>query len=152
MGVDELSAPNNTALWGDFLAIVGGILGSAYLLLGRDIRQNTGIQEYGTIVCLSSAAVLGLLCLGMSIPIVDYDSNIWIIFILMALFPQFLGHIGINFTLRRLKASTISLALLFEPVGAAFLSWFFIGETPSTMEFIGSMIILSGLAIGIEAE
>ena len=66
----------------------------------------------------------------------------------MALGPQLTGHIGLNFAVRYIPASAISMFLLLEPVGAAAIAALFLGEIPTGMEVAGSLVIISGIAVG----
>ena len=137
-------------LQGDFLAVLGGFLGAIYLLIGQKVRQTLEIQSYGFLVCFSAACCLGLLCLHFTLPFSGYAAPIWYTLIALAIGPQFLGHIGLNYCLKKLSASVVSLSLLLEPVGASLLSLFFLQEIPSKLEVLGSIIILCGVAIGLK--
>jgi drug/metabolite transporter (DMT)-like permease len=68
----------------------------------------------------------------------------------MAIIPQTLGHTSFNTALRTLPAGTVSLMLLFEPVGSTILAIFLLKEIPSTAEIVGGILILIGLVIAIK--
>ena len=53
----------------------------------------------------------------------------------------------INKLLGYLPASYVSLSLLGEPVGATLLAVVILGEIPSGLQIIGSVIVLSGLLL-----
>ena len=134
---------------GDILALLGGFLGALYLLIGQKVRQDVAIQPYGFLVCSSAAVSLFLLCLYFNLDFFIADSSTWLILLALAIGPQFMGHLGLNFSLKHLSASTISLSLLLEPIGASLLSILFFQEFPTMLETYGSIIILSGVAIGL---
>ncbi len=46
----------------------------------------------------------------------------WVYFLLLAIIPTILGHTLFNWSLEWLSTSTISMAILFEPVGAIILA------------------------------
>lgn len=146
----EPSENSEWQLQGDLLALLGGFLGAIYLLIGQKVRQSVDIQPYGFLVCSSAAICLSILCLRFELSFSGYDMPIWLTLIALAVGPQFLGHIGLNFCLKKLSASIVSLSLLLEPVGASLLSLLLLKEIPSNLEMIGSLIILCGVAIGLK--
>jgi len=103
-------------------------------------------------VCSSAAICLGLLSFSFDLPFSGYTVPIYFSLLALAIGPQFLGHIGLNYCLKKLPASTVSLALLLEPAGASLLSLLFLGEAPLPQEIVGSLIILCGVAIGLSTS
>lgn len=81
-----------------------------------------------------------------------YPPRIYLIFLLLALVPQTLGHTSMNKALTRLPARIVSLALLFEPIGSSILAILFLKELPSAVEIAGGILILFGLAIALSAK
>ena len=133
---------------GDALALIGGILGSCYMISGRRLRQHIDIVPYGAIVCLSCALSLGLIGLVNQVEWTGYAMLSWAALAVMAIGPQFFGHIGINYALKSVTAASIALLLLLEPVGAALISTMLLDEWPTLLEVIGSTVILMGVALG----
>jgi drug/metabolite transporter (DMT)-like permease len=61
-------------LWGDLLALVGGVMAAVYVTLGAQVRQTVGTMTY-TAICYSAAAVVLLtVCLVGRQPISGYDA------------------------------------------------------------------------------
>ena len=61
------------------------------------------------------------------------------------LLPSLLGHIGLNYVLKYVSASFISILLLFEPVGAGILAWLFLEEVPYSSTIAGATVVMFGL-------
>jgi drug/metabolite transporter (DMT)-like permease len=133
---------------GDLLALLGGILGAGYFVLGRSVRQRVGIGPYGTAICLGCALWLGLGILAMDIPLGGYRPGSVLALCAMAVGPQLTGHIGLNYAVRYISASSIAMFLLLEPVGAAAIAALFLGEIPTGIEVAGAFVIISGIAVG----
>jgi len=143
----------NSDLFGDSLAIIGGMLSAAYLLIGRSVRQRVDIQPYGALICLSSACGLFVAAMATNTQLWGFDEGIWLTLAAMALGPQLLGHIGFNYAIKNIKASTVTLLLLLEPVGAALIAWILLdNQTPEKMEIIGSAVIIMGLFVGLSGK
>ena len=134
---------------GDLLAVLGGMMGSGYLIAGRVARQSIDIEHYGALVCLSAAVFLGGTALILDVPLSGYEDQTWSILLLMAVGPQLTGHIGVNFALKTVSASAIALLLLLEPVGAAIISMIWLSELPSSQEWAGSLVILIGVGLAL---
>ena len=138
------SEDSSFSIWGDALALLGGMLGAAYFIIGKRARQELDIYTYGSWTCLSSAVWLGFLSFFRDSSIL-VQPNEWKYLIYMALGPQLLGHIGLNYVLKYVSASFISILLLFEPVGAGLLAWFFLTEIPHASTIAGATVVMFGL-------
>ena len=132
------------SMLGDALALLGGMLGAAYFIIGKHTRRVLDIYTYGTWTCLSSAIWLGVLAFIQDVPII-VQPNEWKFLVFMALGPQLLGHIGLNYVLKYVSASFISILLLFEPVGAGLLAWFILNEIPHVSTVTGAVVVMFGL-------
>ena len=137
---------------GDLMAVLGGLMGSGYLIAGRVARQSISIEHYGALVCLAAAVFLGVTAMALDVDLSGYSRQTWVFLLLMAIGPQLTGHIGINYALKTVTASAIALLLLLEPVGAAIISMVWLAEVPSHHEWIGSAIILVGVGIALHRK
>ena len=146
MGLD--TQDHEATMYGDLLALLGGILGALYLLVGRKVRASVSIAPYGAIICLSSALFLALLVPVNSGSLELEGNNAWLLIGLMALGPQLMGHIGLNYAMGYLSAAFVSLMLLFEPIGAALIAIPLLNELPSLLDALASLVIIIGLFVG----
>ena len=60
----------------------------------------------------------------------------------MVIFPTYLGHTLYNWCIKYVKASVISVTLIGEPVGASFLAFLLLNETPGTLTIFGAFFAL----------
>ncbi|MGP4062736.1 DMT family transporter [Halobacillus sp. H74] len=137
------------ALLGDALALLGAIMVTGYFLLGQNLRQRLSLMTY-TFIAYGMAAVTLLLynaVLGYSFT--GYSGNQWLIFTALAIIPTFFGHSLFNWTLKWLSASTISMAVLLEPIGASLLAFWILHETISWSQWLGGSIVIFGLMMFI---
>ncbi len=133
------------AIKGNLMALGGALMASLYLLAGRQIRARLDIVPYATI-CYSVSA-LGLLAgsLAFGEPLAGFGLKTWAILAALALGPQILGHTVFNWGLKYLSASKIAMLILAEPIGATVLAFFLLGQSPSTREILGGVLILMGI-------
>jgi drug/metabolite transporter (DMT)-like permease len=132
-------------LVGDGLALLGALAMAGYLLAGRKIRNHVSLLGYATPVYLACSLFL-LMWAGVSGSRVwPYGRVEWILFGALAIVPTIMGHTLLNWAIRHVPATGISISLLGEPVVAAALAFFFLGQKPSTATLIGSTLVLAGI-------
>ena len=137
------------ALLGDILAILGAITITAYFLLGQRVRKQLSLMTYTFIVYSISSITLIIYNLALQNPFWGYPANHWWIFLALAIFPTFFGHTLFNWALRWLSTSTISMGIVFEPIGATILAYFILGEQVNASQWLGGTIVLIGLFLFI---
>jgi drug/metabolite transporter (DMT)-like permease len=148
-GVDLSIEPR--ALLGDILALVGGALAAAYVTVGADVRRTLTTSVYA-IVCYSvAAAVLLVVCLVGRQGLAGYDAGTWWALVGLTVGPQLLGHTVVNRVLSTTSATLVSVAILFEVVGAALLAWAFFGEVPPLSAVPAGVLIGAGLIMVVRS-
>lgn len=140
------------ALIGDMLAIIACGLITAYLLLGQTVRKRLSSITYTFIVYSASTITLFIYAWAVGNSFGPYPASDWIYFILLAIFPNLLGHSLFNWSLRWVSTTTISMAILLEPIGAALLAYWLLGETIQWTQAVGGAIILASLMIFLRDE
>ncbi|WP_047981038.1 DMT family transporter [Ornithinibacillus contaminans] len=137
------------ALFGDILAFIGAIAITAYFLLGQNARKRLSLMTYTFVVYGVSSITLIVYNLLVQNPFVGYPADNWIIFLVLAIVPTFLGHTLFNWALKWLSTSTISMAIVFEPIGASILAYFVLHEKITWSQWLGGTIVLFGLFLFI---
>lgn len=137
------------ALFGDILALLGAITVTGYFLLGQKLRRSLSLTTYTFIVYGISAMTLLLYNIVLGNNFVAYSFDIWGLFIALAIIPTFLGHSLFNWALKWLSTSTISMAVVFEPIGASILAYFILGEVVTSFQWLGGTIVIFGLFLFI---
>jgi drug/metabolite transporter (DMT)-like permease len=140
-GVGELN------LYGDMLALVGGVMLGIYILGGRILRRNLDLTSYVTPVYATASLILVLMSLLSGTPLTGYPADEYVLFFAIALVPMIFGHTLYNWALRYVSAPLVSMSLLGEPIGATILALLFLDETPSTMVLIGGVVTLAGITL-----
>ncbi|WP_193064393.1 DMT family transporter [Oceanobacillus oncorhynchi] len=136
-------------IYGDMLALLGAIAVTIYFLSGQHVRKNVSLITYTFIVYGISTVILTLFNLIRQENFFSYPADHWWIFIALAIIPTFLGHSLFNWSLKWLSTSTISMAIVFEPIGASILAFLILNETPTWAQFLGGTIIVFGLFLFI---
>lgn len=135
------------ALYGDILALVACALITFYLMFGQSVRKRLSLITYTFLVYLISSVLLFCYVLLAGDPLYPYESSDWLYFILLAVFPNLLGHSLFNWSLKWINASTISVAILFEPVGASIMAYYILNETLVWTQILGGLIVIGGIML-----
>ena len=135
---------------GNILALMGAFFVSFYLIFGK-ISQQEGlkISSYSVIVYTTAAMLLFPLPFIFGDGYTNYPNSVYFYVLLMAIFSQLIGHTSINWSVRWLSPTLVTLGILFEPIGASFLGFILFQEIPSILVLIGAVIILIGVIIAV---
>ena len=139
------------ALFGDVLAVLGGVFAAAYVTIGSQVRRTVDTAVYSAGCYGVAAALLLVACLVTGRPLLGYPSSTWLAIIALVLGPQLLGHTLVNTVLRSISATAVSVAILFEVVGATVLAALWFDETPPLAAVPAGLLIFSGIIVVIRA-
>ncbi|HSH01981.1 MAG TPA: DMT family transporter [Anaerolineae bacterium] len=134
-------------LLGNGLALLGAVSAAIYFMIGRRIRPRLSLLSYTTVVYGASALFLLLYLLMQGHSLFGYSVNTYIFIVLMALFPQLLGHSSFNWALGFLPAAYVIVPIVSEPIGSSFLAWIFFQEVPTWPIIVGGVFILGGILL-----
>ena len=65
---------------------------------------------------------------------------------------QLLGHSSLNWALGYVRAVTVAVVVMSEPVGATLLAWAVLGEAPGPLVLLGGVFILSGVYLALRGQ
>ncbi|MER1958544.1 MAG: DMT family transporter [Solibacillus sp.] len=136
---------SGSALYGDLLALVACALVTGYLLFGQDVRKRLSLVTYTMVVYSISTITLFFYIIVKGESFGPYVAMDWFWFVLLAIIPNLLGHNLFNWSLKWVSTNVISIAILFEPVGAAVLAIFIFNEYLTATQIIGGIIVITGI-------
>ncbi len=159
IGFSDSRGVASNALLGDGLALVGALAVSGYFLIGRDVRHRLSLLTYIWLVYTSAAVML----LGVALVVGAQSGSLWstlsgypplayALLLLLAVGPQLLGHSALNWALRYLSATFITVALLGEPIGAALLALLLFHEWFAPLQLAGFVLLLTGIVAAAQGE
>ena len=141
-----------TVLWGNLLALAGGVFVAGYLVIGRRLRSTLPLAPYAFIVFGTAAVTLLAAALASGEAVTGFQPVTYLWFVALGLIPQTVGHAGFNWALRYLPASFVSISLLGEPIGSSLLALLLLKEVPALPEVFGGAMILCGIYLATRRQ
>ncbi|MGM9923529.1 MAG: DMT family transporter [Bacillus sp. (in: firmicutes)] len=135
---------SKAAIIGDLLSFLSVIAVVGYLLIGQNIIKKISHWIYSFTVFTFAAAALSIYNLAAGVRFTGYEAREWGIFLLLAIVPT-VAHVINNWLLNYVNATTISMSILGEPVGATILAILLLGERLAGWQIIGGLFVLIGV-------
>ncbi|MGB0571362.1 MAG: DMT family transporter [Alphaproteobacteria bacterium] len=139
-------------LFGDGLALLGGLLFVGFLLLAEAARRTIGIFAFVTLVYSGAAIMLWVAVLALDLPLVGLSVETYLAFIGLGLVSQIIGHTGFNWAVRAISPMVLALLFLTEPLLSTALGWFYFGEGFARETAIGGVLVLAAIYLGVRAS
>lgn len=138
---------NAQALLGDSLALIAAAVISLYFLEGQKLRQRLTTLQYTLPTYGFSVVFLAIYALLQRDEFTGYSTMSWLCFLGLALIPTIGGQFVFHWLLKHLPATSITMAILGEPVGTYFFAYFLLQERMGWRQLLGSGWILLGMAV-----
>ncbi|MGE7114616.1 DMT family transporter [Lysinibacillus sp. NPDC047702] len=143
---------SGTAFYGDMLALIACVLVTAYFLFGQDVRKRLSLVTYTMLVYVVSTITLFIYVLIKGESFGPYPVMDWVWFILLAIVPNLFGHTLFNWSIKYVSTNVVSVAILFEPIGAALLALLIFKEYLIVTQLIGGLIVIMGILLFVIDE
>ena len=137
------------SLNGDVLAVLGGLMASAYLVIGRGARRRISTASYGASVYTITALVLLVAVAVSGTPLTGHPAESYLAILALAVVSQLIGHNAMNWALGFLPAAVVAIAILGEPVGATLIAAAILDEVPTLLELAGAGVVLIGVYVAL---
>lgn len=156
---DGSGANARNALLGDALALIGALVMSGYMLIGRALQRRLSTLAYVWLVYTSAAVILAIAALvagasagGAAAAPRAYPAAAYLLLLGLAVGPQLLGHTAFNWSLRHLSATFVAVATLGEPIGSALLALLIFGQGFAPLQLLGFVLLLAGIVLAAQGE
>jgi drug/metabolite transporter (DMT)-like permease len=136
-------------LIGGGLALIGAIMVSVYVVIGRIVRGRVAVLPYIALVYAVAALVLIAALVVTQTPVTGYSAAGYGWIVIMGLVPQLIGHSAFNYALGYLPATVVSISTQVESIGSAIVAFLLFNEIPTEIQIIGSLVLAVGVTIAI---
>ncbi|RLD05760.1 MAG: EamA/RhaT family transporter, partial [Chloroflexi bacterium] len=116
------------ALKGNFLALAGAWALAGYLMIGRKLRAKMSLIPYIFLVYGMAAIVMLIILFVSGQTLFGYSPMTYLWLLLIAIFPQLIGHSTYNWALRYLPVALVAVVTLGEPIGSSILAFVILKE------------------------
>ncbi|MFN8529856.1 MAG: DMT family transporter [Anaerolineae bacterium] len=146
-GGASLEASGSNPALGGALALTGAVSVAAYLVIGRKLRAKLSLMPYIWLVYSITAVLLVLIAIVSGKSFTGYSTSSYLWVILLALFPQLIGHTSFNYALKYMAATYVSIITQIEPISSAVAAILLFNEIPTLAQVIGSLGIITGVGL-----
>ena len=150
-GIILSTSPENRisseGLLGETLAVIGAVSIAIYFVIARYLKEKIDLRVFVFLAYLFASFVVIIWMLIENTESIMIPNDAWVFLIALALGPQVIGHTIFNWAVRRLPATTVSTAILGEPIFASILAWWWLSEKIDTVSAIGFITIVIGILI-----
>jgi len=147
VGYDDLQNSSSASVLGNALALLGALCGSGYLLAGRIARRTVRLQTYAAATNASASALLIPIAIAVQAPFLDLPTQTYLLFVVIAVIPQLIGHNSLVWSLKHLSPTMVSLVILAEPIGSGVLAYAVMDETPTQTKILGALVLMGGIFV-----
>jgi drug/metabolite transporter (DMT)-like permease len=148
-GAQTAAAGPNPAL-GNALALCGALSGALYFLLGRRAQQvGFSVGVHAAVAYATAALLVAPLPWLFGAGYGGWPPMAYVWIVLMALFPQLVGHTCFNWAMRHGTPVVVSLVMLAEPIGASVLAYLVFDEVLGLPVLAGAVTLLAGVALAV---
>lgn len=125
--------------------LFAGMFYAGFMLLTQKGRKYLNTISYLFISSFATTIFLGFFVLIQSAEFVGYSNKAWILFVIMGVMIQAGAWFLINFAQGQLPASLVSATLLAQPVLAAVIAFFMLGEELNVWQIVGGIVVVVGI-------
>jgi drug/metabolite transporter (DMT)-like permease len=150
---DSSGGSGSNPLLGDFLALVGALFLTGYMLVGRDLRRHLRLLPYIWLVYTSSAVFLtaGMLLAGQTL--LGFSLHVNLLLLALAIGPQLIGHSAVNWSIKYLSATFIAVTKLGEPILTTLLALAILSDQRlKPLQIAGGIVLLIGIGAATLTE
>ena len=135
------------AFQGDLLAVIGGAVGAAYMIIAANSQKVISTSTFTTVCYLTCAVLIFPVVLATKSNLTGFSTTEWILLAGLIIGAQFLGHTLFNFTLKRVSPAVVSLVVFFEVPVSAILALLLLGQQPPAGTIPGIIGLLFGCSL-----
>ena len=150
-GAPAISDSGNPG-FGVLLAAISACSAALYITIGRNVRAHTSFIPYIWMVYTAGSAVTLLIISLSRVSLIGYDPRGYLWVLLLAILAQIIGHGILNYVLKYVSATVLTMTAQSMPVLAAAWAFLIFSEIPTAWQALGSVLLLLGVTIVLRGE
>lgn len=137
---------------GVLLAVTSACSASLYIIVGRRLRGSVSFVPYIWLVYAGGALVTLLIIAISGVSLVGYDPRGYLWALLLAILAQVIGHGALNYAVKFMSPTTLTMSVQTAPVLSAVWAYFVFNEIPTGWQAAGAAILLLGVMIVLRGQ
>lgn len=133
--------------WDALLILLAAACAALYMIISKPGLKRYSSVEFTTYAIWAGTVPLLVFAPGLAqqLPVAPLSDTLAGVF--LGVFPGAISYVLWGYGLARMPASVLSTFLYFQPLNAAIIAWFWLGEVPSTITVVGGLIAIAGVAV-----
>jgi drug/metabolite transporter (DMT)-like permease len=143
---DQTSSIGSNPVLGNTMAFLAAAAFVVYILIGQELRKKAGWLEYIFPVYTWSAVFCVVIFIAAGFPMGE-GTSFWIASLALAFGPQLIGHGAMNYAVKYIQPTMLSMSILVEPILATIAAIILFSEIPPVASVVAMVIIAGGLIV-----
>jgi len=144
--------PGGNPALGIMMAVVSACSASLYIIVGRKVRGDVPFVPYIWLVYAAAAMVTLAIIAVNGISLIGHDLRGYLWVLLLAILAQIIGHGALNFVLRFMSPTTLTMTVQSVPILSAIWAFLIFSEIPTFPQVVGSVILVLGVTIVLRGQ
>ena len=137
---------------GVLLAVTSACSASLYIIVGRRLRGSVSFAPYIWLVYAGGAFITLLVVALSGISLLGYDARGYIWVLLLAILAQVMGHGALNYVVKFVSPTTLTMSVQTVPVLSAIWAFFIFNEIPTAWQAAGGLMLLLGVFVVLKGH
>lgn len=129
-----------------FLGVLSGALYALYILVSKSVLEKLEVITFITYSMIFSTVFLFIVNVAFGEQFFGFSNKAWISLFVQGIVCQLIAWLLISYSTQKMRATRVSLSLLSQAIFATILAAIFVNEKITSVQMIGSVIILAGIA------
>ena len=129
-----------------FLGVLSGVLYALYILVSKSVLEKLEVITFITYSMIFSTVFLFIINVAFGEQFFGFSNKAWISLFVQGIVCQLIAWLLISYSTQNMRATRVSLSLLSQAIFATILAAIFVNEKITSVQMIGSVIILAGIA------
>lgn len=128
-------------------ALIAGMFYAGYIISSKKALHQLSVVSFFSISILTASVALGTFNIYQGNAFTGFNKNTWIILFLQGVLVQLIAWLLINYALKHMRATRVSLSLLSQAFLSGIVARLVINEAITIQMIIGGSILLLGIAL-----
>ena len=129
-----------------FLGVLSGVLYALYILVSKSVLEKLEVITFITYSMIFSTIFLLIINVAFGEQFFGFSNKAWVSLFVQGIVCQLIAWLLISYSTQKMRATRVSLSLLSQAIFATILAAIFVNEKITSVQMIGSVIILAGIA------